>query len=63
MVTDNGTEVVELWLARLGQPEKYPDGRKRIQVVVNPQVEVVSRDLTAPRLRFGWEVDDADVPE
>lgn len=63
MVTDNGTEVVELWLARPGRPEKYPEGKKRIQVVVNPQVEVVSRDLTEPRLRFGWEVDDADVPE
>lgn len=63
MVTDNGTEVVELWLARPGQPEKYPDGRKRIQVVVNPQMEVVSRDLAAPVLRFSWEVDDADVPE
>lgn len=63
MVTDSGAEVVELVLARPGQPEKYPDGRKRLQVVVNNQIEVVSRDVTAPRLRFGWEVDDADVPE
>ncbi len=61
-VTEDGVEVVRLWVARPGEPEKYPDGRKTVEVVVSNQVEVVSRDLAAPVLKFWWEVDDADVP-